>query len=344
MSVSITNLSQDSSATKVCRDCGEEKTLDLFYKSNGKYYKPDCKECTKAKSRERNKDRTREQKDAKNAKCREKYVETKEVLNEKRREKYQENREEKAEYHRAYYQARRDEIRQHKKNQESTEWELAKRRIQSKTRYALTRSANPKNILEYSGCSVDFLVKWIGTQLIDEMSTDNYGIVWVIDHTKPCSQYDLLDETQAKECYYWPNLRPMFKNDNERKNNKYSQDLLFQQYKKAIEFQKNYSKIASKSSNEPGLEPILAHFLVQGPRVIDRKETSTALGKTKKPFRPKITSTSNTTSTASETNVKNANNNKQENKEENKQENKKENNEENNNLNSETSQLNIKDN
>lgn len=32
--------------TKVCRDCGRELSLDMFYK-NGTGYRPECKDCKK---------------------------------------------------------------------------------------------------------------------------------------------------------------------------------------------------------------------------------------------------------------------------------------------------------
>lgn len=43
-------------STKVCRDCGRELPLDMFYK-NGTGYRPECKECKqKAESERRSKD------------------------------------------------------------------------------------------------------------------------------------------------------------------------------------------------------------------------------------------------------------------------------------------------
>lgn len=43
-------------STKICRDCGRELPLDMFYK-NGTGYRPECKECTlKAISERRSRD------------------------------------------------------------------------------------------------------------------------------------------------------------------------------------------------------------------------------------------------------------------------------------------------
>lgn len=45
-----------TSLTKVCRDCGRELPIDLFYK-NGTGYRPECKECkSKAESERRSRD------------------------------------------------------------------------------------------------------------------------------------------------------------------------------------------------------------------------------------------------------------------------------------------------
>ena len=45
--------------TKVCKDCGQEKSLDNFYKS-GKYYKSYCKICSTKKANKWNKEHRKE--------------------------------------------------------------------------------------------------------------------------------------------------------------------------------------------------------------------------------------------------------------------------------------------
>lgn len=273
-----------SSENRTCRTCTETKSVDLYYKT-GNYYNLDCKECAKAKQRERTKNKTKEQKELENERNRVKYHKTSEIVNEKKREKYAENRESITEYNKAYYHAHKAEMREYKKTYETSDWEQAKRKYQILIRKALKFITNPHDIIPCSNCSVNFLILWFDTQFTPEMNHDNYGIVWTIDHVKPCAQYDLLDPDQVSQCFYWANLRPLLKLENNKKNSCYSHDLLMNQYKMAVEFQKNFSKISNPK--EPGLQPIPAHFLLQGPRVVERKTTSTALHKPKRPFRPK---------------------------------------------------------
>lgn len=51
-----------------------------------------------------------------------------------------------------------------------------------------------QHISEYLDCTKEFFKEWIAFQLTDEMTTENYGEVWHIDHVKPCVSYNLNDE------------------------------------------------------------------------------------------------------------------------------------------------------
>jgi hypothetical protein len=43
------------------------------------------------------------------------------------------------------------------------------------------------------------------------MNWDNHGIIWEIDHIKPCASFDLSDIEQQKQCFHYTNLQPLFK-------------------------------------------------------------------------------------------------------------------------------------
>jgi 5-methylcytosine-specific restriction endonuclease McrA len=57
-------------------------------------------------------------------------------------------------------------------------------------------------------------------QFDENMSWDNYGSYWQIDHIIPVSYYDLSLEEHLQKCWNINNLRPLEKTTNNKKNNK----------------------------------------------------------------------------------------------------------------------------
>jgi hypothetical protein len=53
------------------------------------------------------------------------------------------------------------------------------------------------------------------------MNWSNHGIIWEIDHIKPCASFDLTKLEEQKKCFHHTNLQPLFKIDNRKKSNKY---------------------------------------------------------------------------------------------------------------------------
>lgn len=73
---------------------------------------------------------------------------------------------------------------------------------------------------ELIGCNRDFLVKWIEKQFKRGMSWGNYGTAWHIDHIQPCAAFRLEDKAEAKKCFHYSNLRPLWAKDNMDKGDK----------------------------------------------------------------------------------------------------------------------------
>lgn len=73
----------------------------------------------------------------------------------------------------------------------------------------LTRySRKCKSTVEYIGCDVDTLVKWLEYQFDEGMTWENYGKVWTIDHVIPLSKFDLTNEKNQKVAFNWSNMHP----------------------------------------------------------------------------------------------------------------------------------------
>ena len=88
------------------------------------------------------------------------------------------------------------------------------------------------------GCSHSFFRRWIIHQLYGNMTLEKYGSVWQIDHCLPIASFNLLDESDMKKCFNWINLRLMYSNENNSKNNKIDNRLYLLQEIKANYFSK----------------------------------------------------------------------------------------------------------
>ena len=70
------------------------------------------------------------------------------------------------------------------------------------------------------GCSLSFFRRWIIHQLYGNMTIENYGSIWQINHCLPIASFNLLNENDMKKCFDWVNLRLMFFTENNSKKAK----------------------------------------------------------------------------------------------------------------------------
>jgi hypothetical protein len=89
--------------------------------------------------------------------------------------------------------------------------------------------------IEYLGCSIFLLKKWLEFQFDDKMNWDNYGTYWTIDHVLPLSKFNLVDEKEHI-AFHWTNLRPC--TDNFNKSDKILLHEYFNTIISAIRFQR----------------------------------------------------------------------------------------------------------
>lgn len=83
----------------------------------------------------------------------------------------------------------------------------------------LTKYGNKKkSSLKYVGCTLSTLKSWIEYQFDKDMTWENYGTLWTVDHVLALDLFDLTDETQQKIAFNWKNMQPS--KDNFIKNNK----------------------------------------------------------------------------------------------------------------------------
>lgn len=82
---------------------------------------------------------------------------------------------------------------------------------------ALKNNTKSKKTTELLGCEVIYLKQYLEKQFTPEMTWDNYGTYFEIDHIKPCASFDLSKESEQRKCFNYTNLQPLTIHDNRTK-------------------------------------------------------------------------------------------------------------------------------
>jgi len=97
--------------------------------------------------------------------------------------------------------------------------------LRSRLGTALKTKNAKKNMrtLDLTGCTISFLMEFLEKKFIEGMTWENHGD-WHIDHIKPISLFNLLNEEEQKKCFHYTNLQPLWAADNLSKSNKYNEN------------------------------------------------------------------------------------------------------------------------
>ena len=150
-----------------------------------------------------------------------------------RKKYYLDNHSQINEHHKRYKDQNREKLRLYENNRRKIACNL-RSRTSSAFKSQNVRKTN--KTFDLLGCSHSFFKNWIVYQLYGNMSLENYGSVWQIDHCLPIVSFKLLDENDMKKCFNWVNLRPMFSTENNSKNAKVDNRLYLMQEVKAKYF------------------------------------------------------------------------------------------------------------
>jgi hypothetical protein len=176
-----------SVSSKICRTCGIQKPAEYFTKDKNN---PDglctqCKECRSINTK--------------------KYYESKkENIKQRTRQYYHDNK-----------PIIRIKRRSYRKDREKNDlfYKLS-RRLRNRLYYALKRTSWKKDthFSEYIGCTLEELKMYLESQFQPNMTWDNYGEIWDIDHVIPLSK--VRTEQQMYELCHYTNLKPEFSDYN----------------------------------------------------------------------------------------------------------------------------------
>jgi len=90
--------------------------------------------------------------------------------------------------------------------------------IQTLLRYHIKNKT--QSVIKYIGCTLQEYNNHISSQFTPEMTWDNYGIYWEIDHIIPISSFDLSIPEEANKAFHYTNTQPLPIIENRKKSNK----------------------------------------------------------------------------------------------------------------------------
>ena len=126
------------------------------------------------------------------------------------------------------YQQKTGQNRKHNKLKRQTDpqWKL-KANLRGRYLDALKRHTSGGKVnkhhsaIELLGCDIEFYKQYLEQQFQPDMTWKNHGVLWEIDHIKPCASFNLIDSKQQQECFHYSNTQPLYYSDNRSKKDKY---------------------------------------------------------------------------------------------------------------------------
>lgn len=218
---------------KICLGCKSSKTLDCFSPNGKGGLKPVCKTCRCEQQKQRresniekyktkDKEYHEKNKETRNKKARDYREKNKEHLNAYAREKYAKNKEKVKEYHQNRKPIRNAVKKLHLQNNPQAK---IKERLMTRMSDALKNKQRHK-MSKLLGCTPDLLKKWLEQNFYGDITWENYGTIWHIDHVVPVAFFDLTNLDEQLVCFHWSNLRPLYASDNISKGDKLFKDVV----------------------------------------------------------------------------------------------------------------------
>lgn len=229
--------------TKVCIWCGIEKDVSEYYSHfhrarNKRYYYGHCKVCEKlhrknnyAKAADGARRRAKEWKRNNRQKVRQLSRGYRERNGDKIKAYGKKRRQRDSvaikQYNKLYRESHKEQIREYQREylreklKNNIQFRITQN-VRGRVRAMISRGYKNSSALELLGCSVPEYIAYIDSKLSPEMSWDNYGKVWTIDHIRPCRSFDLTVPEQQRECFNYKNTQPLLWNENRSKNDKWN--------------------------------------------------------------------------------------------------------------------------
>ena len=218
---------------KICSKCKIEKELSEFFNNSAmKDGKSNyCKLCHAAEGAKR-KDTYKEKKYYLNRKDKisiygkQWYQENKERLKPIRKKYREDNQDKQIDAHKEWYRNNRED--KLNKNAEYEKIQMLtnplfriKKNLRCRVSKILNGRVKHQGTIQLLGCTIAEFKIHLESLFTDDMTWDNYGSYWHVDHIKPCSLFNLLLEEEQMKCFHYSNMQPLKAEDNLKKYNKF---------------------------------------------------------------------------------------------------------------------------
>ena len=64
--------------------------------------------------------------------------------------------------------------------------------------------------IELIGCSIDAYKQHLEQGFKHDMTWENHGPIWHIDHIKSCQYFDLSKPEEQEKCFHFSNMQPLW--------------------------------------------------------------------------------------------------------------------------------------
>ncbi len=131
------------------------------------------------------------------------------------------------EYVKAWGEANKNKRRENKRAWDKKRASDPVFRLSNNIRTSMARALKGKKYFKkwetLIGYSLEDLIKHLSPKMTGEMTWDNYGSLWQVDHITPKSwfKYQAAEDTEFKKCWALENLQPKLKVDTIKKGNRY---------------------------------------------------------------------------------------------------------------------------
>lgn len=206
----------------ICKECKVQRSSADFYLKDKKRnrYDTTCQKCRKTGAKKW-------------------HQENREISLKNKKNWHKENRETNLKRFRENYQKRMEENPK-KEYEDRKRWRLEnteKINVRTRERYhtepnfklgsrlrgntnRIIKKGCKKNCktLKMLGCTIPLVREWLETQFQEDMTWENHGKLWHIDHFYPVACYNFIQPEEQNRCFHWSNLQPLYKKENLQKN------------------------------------------------------------------------------------------------------------------------------
>ena len=192
---------------KTCKKCNTLKSLNEFYFKKGEKDSKHryCKLCLKHKN------------DAWYQNVKHERTDYYKVYREQNKEYFNK-------YSNLHYHTKKELYREWERNRYSADPEFRIKHLTAgRIHSALStyQSLKKDRTIEYLGCTISEYYNYLESKFDSNMTWENQGIYWQIDHIRPIASFDLTDEEQLYQCFHYTNTQPLEKTENRLKSDKY---------------------------------------------------------------------------------------------------------------------------